>query len=376
MSVQEPKTTEIDAPRLRIFLHDHRDEILAAWHQDVRAMPPPPARDGPPWAEHLPQLLDRIAQRTDELLAVGGPPRPASARPGEGSELGRLMRVYGALRDTIVRLWGERFLERQRLLDLRILNGAIEEAVAASLDRHAGACERALQDLEQAVHAREEVLAIVSHDLRNPLAAISIAASNLVGESCASSRTRKQAELIQRSATKMEQLIDDLLDMASIQAKQLKLVLLSEDPGPLIDAVVEAHETVAAEKGLDIIADCDLHRALRCDRARVEQVLANLVGNAIQYGRAGDVVFVRCEERSGQACFSVADAGPGIAPSEMENLFDPYWSARRHAAKPGIGLGLYIARGIVQAHGGTIWVRSQPGEGATFFFTLPLEAAP
>jgi signal transduction histidine kinase len=376
VSVQEPKTTEIDAPRLRIFLDEHRDEILAAWHQDVRAMPPLPARDGPPWAEHLPQLLDRIAQLTDELLAAGGPPRPPSERPGEGSELGQLLRAYGALRDAIMRLWGERILERQHLLDLRILNGAIEEAIVASLDRHAGARERVVQDLEQAVHSRDEVLAIVSHDLRNPLAAISIAASNLVDESCATSRTRKQAELIQRSATKMEQLIYDLLDMASIQARRLKLDLLSEDPGRIIEAVVEAHETMAAEQGVDIIADCDLHRTLRCDRARVEQVLANLLGNAIQYGRAGDVVFVRCEERNRQACFSVADNGPGIAPSEMENLFDPYYSARRHAAKPGIGLGLYIARGIVQAHGGTIWVRSKPGEGATFFFTLPLPAAP
>jgi signal transduction histidine kinase len=170
---------------------------------------------------------------------------------------------------------------------------------------------------------------------------------------------------------RMEQLIEDLLDMASIQAKGLTLELASEDAGRLIEDAVEMHEAMAADKGLKIIAECELCESIRCDRARIQQVFSNLIGNAIKYCRPGDVIFVRCDRDAGHARFSVADTGPGIAPAEMENLFDPFWSAKRHLVKTGTGLGLYIAKGIVQAHGGALWVQSKLGDGATFFFTLP-----
>jgi PAS domain S-box-containing protein len=250
--------------------------------------------------------------------------------------------------------------------------------IAEELGRRAGlAVDNSLlyQASQQAVGSRDEVLAIVSHDLRNPLGAIDIAASVLLQESAATPRTRKHLEIVRRSATRMAHMIDDLLDMATIEARGLTLELASQDADHLVASVVETHEVMANEKGLKIIAECDVPEPIACDRDRVEQVFGNLIGNAIKYCRPGDVIFVRGERKDGEARFSVADTGPGIAASEIAHLFKPYWGAKRHAVKTGTGLGLYIAKGIVDAHGGRIWVESTPGEGATFYFTLPFVAA-
>jgi signal transduction histidine kinase len=263
--------------------------------------------------------------------------------------------------------------ESRRCLDASHLRVATELGLRAGM---AVENARLYQESQAAVHSRDEVLAIVSHDLRNPLGAIDIASTNLGHEPNASPRARKQVDVIRRSSARMQQLIDDLLEVASIQAKRLKLELGPADAGELVANVVEMQEAMAAEKGIKILAECDVHESASCDRARVEQVFANLLGNAIKYCRAGDVILVRCDAHGGLARFSVADTGPGIAASEMEHLFDPYWSAKRHSVKTGTGLGLYIAKGIIEAHGGSIWVRSKLGEGATFFFTLPLHQPP
>jgi len=404
MSLGKRATIRPRGPRLGAFIHDHRDEILAAWEQDVRVLPATRELDRLTLIDQLPQLLDRIAQMAEDLAAGRDPRRPGGVaelhaidRLGEGFDLGQVIFEYSVLRDTLTRLWEARFVGRDHLLDLRLLHGAIDKAIAAAIERYTAARARTLRALEQfretaermavenarlyqesqaAVHSRDEILAIVSHDLRNPLGAIDLAASNLALQPDAAPRVQKQIDVIRRSAARMQQLIADLLDMASLLASGLKLELAPEDAGPLIGEVVAINEPMAAEKGLKIIVQHELDRPVLCDRARVEQVLANLLGNAIKYGRPGDVIFVRSEEHAGHARFSVADSGPGIAPSEMEHLFDPYWSAKRDSVKTSTGLGLYIAKGLVEAHGGAIWVQSKLGEGATFSFTLPLYEPP
>src|SRR5690606_8191508 len=118
--------------------------------------------------------------------------------------------------------------------------------------------------------------------------------------------------------------------------------------------------------------------ALWCDRDRdrVEQVFANLLGNAKKYGRPGDAIFVRGARAGGAVRVSVADTGPGLAPRERAYRFARCWAAKRHGVKQGTGLGLYICKGIVEAHGGELWVESKAGEGATFTFTIPLRPPP
>ena len=234
--------------------------------------------------------------------------------------------------------------------------------------------EAAFEEAQHAIRMREEVLAVVSHDLRNPLAAIQMAAALLLLRLGGDARSRKQVETIHRSATRMEHLLGDLLDMASIQAGRLALERQPEDVTLVLNEVMEVHDPSAREKGLLLLRQCDLGDVrLDCDRDRVLQVLGNLIGNAIKLCQAGDSITITCVPAGLEALFAVSDTGPGIPEAELPHLFEPYWSAQRHAKK-GTGLGLYISKGIVEAHGGRLWVESQQGEGATFYFTLPVAA--
>jgi PAS domain S-box-containing protein len=248
--------------------------------------------------------------------------------------------------------------------------------VARELGRRAGiSIDNAglYQQSQRAIRTREEVLAIVSHDLRNPLSAIDLSATSLLHEFDAVPRARKKLEVIRRSSEHMEHLINDLLDMATIEAKGLSLNLTSQGPAKIIDDAVEVHLPLAMERSIKVLAETDMKgERVRCDRDRIDQVLGNLIGNAKKYCRPGDVILVQAALVDAEARFSVADTGPGISPDEMPHLFRPYWAAKRHGEKKGTGLGLYICKGIVEAHGGKIWVDSKPGEGTTFFFTLPL----
>jgi len=165
--------------------------------------------------------------------------------------------------------------------------------------------------------------------------------------------------------------------MATIEARGLSLSLGPQDAAQLLAGIVDLHEPLAAERGIKVIRDFELDLVrLWCDRDRVEQVFANLLDNAKKYCRPGDVIFVRGEIAAGEARFSVADTGPGIAPEELPHLFQPYWAAKRHSVRKGTGLGLYICKGIVEAHGGRIWAESDVGQGAKLVFTVPIAPRP
>jgi signal transduction histidine kinase len=235
---------------------------------------------------------------------------------------------------------------------------------------------RLYREAEAAVRLREKVLAVVSHDLRNPLGAISLAAALLLRRFSSDPRTRKQAETIERSASRMSHLVDDLLDMASIQKGRLAVERTPQELAPILQEAVELADPVAAEKGIALRLDLDLDGAhCAVDRERLLQVLANLLGNAKKFCPAGSSIAVRASRVGDQVECIVADTGSGIPEEERPHIFDPYWSAERHAKK-GIGLGLYISKGIIDAHDGRIWVANTPGGGAAFHFRLPLASPP
>ena len=509
------------------FIRERRDDILEEWLTAVRAMPVARDLDRPTLVDHIPELLERIAQIADALGSGNSPDLPADLaeshaleRLSEGFDLGQVAVEFSVLRDCITRLWEER-QEPQHMLEYRVLNQSIDKAVNASINRYMKARDRTLEALdrisnaalesrsldefldrllsvlvettpavdtctimlregdrlrirasvgiadmhqtqgitegfagtiatsrqplewpsesaappvidgvrafyglpladggeviavaymgsrtanefskqdkrlfaamtiraaaaiyqhmlreqaEQAIRIREEVLAIVSHDLRSPLNVIDLTASNLLHDHGAEPDIRRQLEVIRRSSDRMEHLINDLLDLATIEAKGLTLTLTSQDATKLVTECVEAQKVLAAEKRIAITVECDLQaRRLRCDRDRIEQVFGNLLGNAIKYCRPDDAIHVRCEIIAATARFTVSDTGSGISPEELPHLFRPYWAAKRDWTKPGTGLGLYICKGIVEAHGGTIGVESTPGQGTTFFFTIPLD---
>jgi PAS domain S-box-containing protein len=226
---------------------------------------------------------------------------------------------------------------------------------------------------EAAVEARDHLLAIVSHDLRNPLSIVALNAS-LIARS-EGGDPRAQARVIEDSAARMSALIKDLLQAATIEAGEFTIEATAENPARLVEEWVEAERGVAAARGIRLERDVapGLQR-VHCDRERVRQVLTNLLENALRFTPAGGEVRVAVTGRGPDVRFAVSDMGCGIAASELPRLFDRYWKGRTQG-RQGTGLGLHIAQGIVQAHGGTIWVESAPGVGTTFFFTLPVSEA-
>ena len=223
--------------------------------------------------------------------------------------------------------------------------------------------------LRQAVGARDEVVAVVSHDLRNPLGTIAAAADLLIELDLSEAQKREQLDIIRRSSGRMGRLIGDLLDVARIEVGALAV-----DPRPMDVALVLA-ETVELfrpqagqlEIELDADTDHDLPRVL-AERGRIEQVLANLVGNALRFTSAGGWIRLRVRPQDGFVRVEVQDSGSGISDEAIEHLFDRFWQP---GGRGGTGLGLTIVQGIVEAHGGKAWVSSELGKGSTFYFTLP-----
>ena len=173
----------------------------------------------------------------------------------------------------------------------------------------------------------------------------------------------------------MSHLIRDLLDMARIESRRLQLERCNHELAGLIGDALEMFQPLAGEGQIRLGADTpDAALALSCDRERILQVLSNLIGNALKFTPAGGSVrlVVRRDEANDarMVCLGVADTGTGIAPENLENIFDRYWQVRA-SGRAGAGLGLSIARGIVEAHGGRIWAESEMGRGSTFWFTVP-----
>ncbi len=228
---------------------------------------------------------------------------------------------------------------------------------------------------EAAAREREDVLAIVSHDLKNPLATVRLSAAVLQqkllrlpgGEGLAG-----RVAAMDRAAVHMLGLITELLDAARLDAGQPLAVKPRPEPvGELLGEALALVEPQATRAGLRLEQHLAPGLMALCDRERILQVLANLLGNAVKFTPAGGTVTVEARSEAGEVRVAVRDTGPGIPEHEQPRLFVRYWQARGTAHR-GSGLGLYIARGLVEAHGGRLWVESVPGAGSTFTFTLPL----
>jgi|SRR5579871_6395217 len=222
-----------------------------------------------------------------------------------------------------------------------------------------------------ATRAREDLLATVSHDLKNPLNTIRLTSASLrplAGDGKAGNFVAR----IDRATDRMMSLINDLLDAAKIEAGLFHATCQPEDIGSLLESAVEMCRAAAAEKVLALVPrGPPLPAKVPCDRALLLRVLGNLISNAIQFGPSGSSIVVAAEEEPERFCFSVSDAGPGIPAEYLPHVFDRYWQRQGTDRRRGSGLGLYIAKGIMDAHGGRIWIDSAPGRGTTIHFALP-----
>lgn len=228
---------------------------------------------------------------------------------------------------------------------------------------------------EQALRASQQLLAVVSHDLRTPLNVLGLSLSLLGREATAANEgVRRRVQLAQRAVVNMQNLVEGLLDQSTLEQGRLRLRRARADAGALAREFAETLLQLAEDRGIDVetsIPDAPLQ--VVCDRERVMRVLANLGANAVKHTPRGGRVRVAVDAVPGGVRFSVTDTGPGIPPEARPHLFQPYWQERPGAE--GVGLGLYIARGLVEAHGGRIGCDCPPEGGATFAFVLPAQAA-
>ena len=253
-------------------------------------------------------------------------------------------------------------------------------ALASELARHGSLASdnaRLYLESQQAVHAREEVLAIVSHDLRNPLNAVTLAAQLMRMSDGMPAEELEQLETIELSAQRMRRLIEDLLDVTRLEGgKQLPIEPAPLDVKELLDQTYELFKGQASASSIELRCEAgDDLPPVHADHHRVSQVLSNLVGNSMKFTPAGGRIAVRAARSDSEVRFTVSDTGSGIPQRNLKDIFNPYWQAKR-TARLGAGLGLPIAKGIVEAHGGRIWVESEPGKGTTFTFTLPVAVGP
>ncbi|MGH7504480.1 MAG: sensor histidine kinase, partial [Longimicrobiales bacterium] len=232
---------------------------------------------------------------------------------------------------------------------------------------------RMYDEATEAIRAREEVLRIVSHDLRNPLNAVGMTAEMLMEEmELPVERRMDYLQRIRRSSERMNRLIQDLLDVARMEAGTLSVRPEPVRCGELLGDVTEMMAPLAADRQLDFrVLPGDTLPDVSVDRERIVQVFSNLLGNAFKFTAPGGRVYIRGERMGDKVRFSVTDTGPGIAPEHLQEVFGRLWQANRADGR-GLGLGLAIAKSIVEAHGERIGVDSRIGEGTTFWFTAPV----
>jgi PAS domain S-box-containing protein len=319
-----------------------------------------------------------VQRRTPVLIAcVCDETLRSMARSEESLDLLRRIEPHCLMIVPLVRgdrLLGTVLLSRftERRYEPRDLRLAVELARRASSAIENALLYRAAQD---AVRARDKVLGIVAHDLRNPLSAAQAGTTLLLRAPLGTDRAelaRRLGEIIRSSLERANHLIEDLLDVRKTEEGRLAVQRTALTVGSLIRDAIDAHAPIAAEASISLVAGpAPGVVAVHADGRRIEQVFANLIGNAIKFTPPGGVIRVTAMQQEAEVCFSITDSGVGIPPEKLQHVFDRFWQVAE-ADQRGAGLGLAIAKAIVEAHNGRIWAESIEGQGSTFFFTLPI----
>lgn len=301
-----------------------------------------PARD-----RAVPELADIFDNPPEAAIIM-----PLSAR-------GQLLGVMGLYRERGSHDDNDAFLaeELSRRAAIAIDNARLHDLV------HAG------------IRARDDMIGIVSHDLRNPVNAVKMLTGVMLDRERDEPLPAEMVEyagVIRQAAEQMDSLIRDLLDVTRVEAGRLAVDAKPENTEELLSDTLRTLAPVASDKSLTLrLTAPDNLPDVIADSERFRQALSNLVGNAVKFSLPGGEIIVRVAILDGELLFSVSDRGQGMTPDQLSHAFDRFWQSSR-TDRQGAGLGLAIAKGIIEAHGGRIWAESAPGAGSTFYFTLPV----
>ena len=258
-------------------------------------------------------------------------------------------------------------------LDPHAVRGKVN--VFVELHRHKQSLLAAQAELERAVHMRDQFMSMVSHELRTPLNTLFLQAQvrrkTLESGKVDLEMLRRAGERDERQIRSMIRLIDDMLDISRVRTGRLSVVPRDGDLSALVRRVVENLTEEAANAGCELRLSGPDHLRALCDEFRIEQVVTNLLTNAFRYGRGAPVEVQLLQGDQGWAGVQVRDHGAGIAPADQRRIFEQFERGAGTNGVPGLGLGLYISRQIIEAHGGRIELASQPGEGAAFTVWIP-----
>lgn len=281
----------------------------------------------------------------------------------EALEIIAFLIVSVTITTTMEALHRARALAESRAAELKRLNEEVGRSYDAERERRHVA--------ELVAQAREEVLGVVAHDLRNPLNVIISSTDLLLHESLDQARRTDLLEVTLRAGRQMNRLIGDLLDTVRLHAGKLVLDLEDVAVAMIFDQAAEIYRPLAEKRHIVLESiPPEPGIAVRADPLRVSQIIGNILGNAIKFTPERGKVTMSASADGNNVAIHISDTGPGISAGDIEHLFDNFWQAQRNDHR-GVGLGLAIAKGVVEAHGGRIWCESSPGRGSTFSFTLP-----
>jgi signal transduction histidine kinase len=318
-------------------------------------------------------VISRARARADEVLAAARAKTDRqSAPPAAGALPAETIKRERAREDELLqeeRQNADEVLREERAEHVALLSREREETDKDLSNERTRA--------DEALATRDEFLGIVSHDLRTMLNAV-MGYAGLIARAESQENHREQvvkyAQRIQRSGTRMNRMIGDLVDLACIEAGVLAVTRENGDPTQVVTEAVDTFQPQASASGVALAVEIVPPASLAAfDSARILQVLSNLLSNAIKFTPANGRVTVRLERVEDEMRFAISDTGVGIPSDQLEAVFVRFVQVTND--RRGVGLGLYISKAIVQGHGGRIWAESTIGRGSTFFFTLPVHTA-
>jgi PAS domain S-box-containing protein len=337
----DPAKAEIAAALKRLPLDRNRPHLSQAILESKRS-----------------QMISYVSPEVIRAIAQSDEHRRLLEAIAPTSIMGVPLNVHGRLLGALV-VASCRTGRHYATADLRLLK-EVGRRAALALEN-----ARLYHAAERAIQARDDVLGIVAHDIRNPL-------STIIMQVTLMRRSQGRPDRIERAATRISRLIQDLLDVTHMDAGRLSIEPARVPAGQVLLESVEAQESLAASNSIELRPDVTAELPeLWADRDRLLQVFENLISNAVRFTGRGGRITVGARPREEDVLFWVADTGIGISGDDLPHVFDRFWRVRK-AERRGAGLGLAIVKGLIEAHGGHVWVDSVPSRGSTFYLTVPL----